>query len=380
MPGALGDEAGHLRCVRGRSAAARDDSSVAIMEACSNASVALMTTDGTDVAYASVGAGQAAAVRERLAQSSAAELGAAGGAGVLREPRDGLPARALRPCRMRAVGGIRSTAVVWQFELEQLAAVAATLGPEPFDLMGTSMGALVAVAWAAAHPEHRSAPRALRRLGVRRRASPRRACAIMSSGWSSRTGVWARTCSPTSSPPTPIAVDTCGVRPLPAGLLDRRHRPGAAGAELRRSTSATSSRRFARRRWWCTAPTTARHPSRRPRRSPTASAVPSWWCCPGARTCRTRVTRELVRAIRRFLGLRSLPRAPRALTARQTRGRRPGQPRVHEPRDRGATGDRRTLRRGSRRTDPPAPRLQHPRPDRRVVRRAARPAWRGEVR
>ena len=39
------------------------------------------------------------------------------------------------------------------FELEQLAAVAATLGPEPFDLMGTSMGAPVAVAWAAAHPE-----------------------------------------------------------------------------------------------------------------------------------------------------------------------------------------------------------------------------------
>jgi pimeloyl-ACP methyl ester carboxylesterase len=37
------------------------------------------------------------------------------------------------------------------FELEQLAAVAATLD-EPFDLMGTSMGAAVAVAWAAAHP------------------------------------------------------------------------------------------------------------------------------------------------------------------------------------------------------------------------------------
>jgi pimeloyl-ACP methyl ester carboxylesterase len=38
------------------------------------------------------------------------------------------------------------------FELEQLAAVAATLD-EPFDLMGTSMGAPVAVAWAAAHPD-----------------------------------------------------------------------------------------------------------------------------------------------------------------------------------------------------------------------------------
>jgi pimeloyl-ACP methyl ester carboxylesterase len=39
------------------------------------------------------------------------------------------------------------------FELEQLGAVAAALGPEPFDLMGTSMGAPVAVAWAAARPD-----------------------------------------------------------------------------------------------------------------------------------------------------------------------------------------------------------------------------------
>ncbi|WP_240670693.1 alpha/beta fold hydrolase [Actinoplanes solisilvae] len=38
-----------------------------------------------------------------------------------------------------------------EFELEQLGAVVAQLG-EPFDLMGTSMGAPVAVAWAAAHP------------------------------------------------------------------------------------------------------------------------------------------------------------------------------------------------------------------------------------
>ncbi|WP_250008706.1 alpha/beta fold hydrolase [Actinoplanes sp. M2I2] len=38
-----------------------------------------------------------------------------------------------------------------EFELEQLGAVAAAVG-EPFDLMGTSMGVPVAVAWAAAHP------------------------------------------------------------------------------------------------------------------------------------------------------------------------------------------------------------------------------------
>jgi DNA-binding CsgD family transcriptional regulator len=39
-----------------------------------------------------------------------------------------------------------------EFELEQLAAVVATLDG-PFDLMGTSMGVPVAVAWAAAHPD-----------------------------------------------------------------------------------------------------------------------------------------------------------------------------------------------------------------------------------
>jgi pimeloyl-ACP methyl ester carboxylesterase len=39
------------------------------------------------------------------------------------------------------------------FELEQLDAVAATLGPDPFDLIGASLGALTAAAWAAEHPE-----------------------------------------------------------------------------------------------------------------------------------------------------------------------------------------------------------------------------------
>jgi pimeloyl-ACP methyl ester carboxylesterase len=39
------------------------------------------------------------------------------------------------------------------FELEQLAAVSAKLGTAPFDLVGTSLGALVAVAWAATYPD-----------------------------------------------------------------------------------------------------------------------------------------------------------------------------------------------------------------------------------
>ncbi|SDY62910.1 alpha/beta fold hydrolase [Herbiconiux ginsengi] len=39
------------------------------------------------------------------------------------------------------------------FELEQVSAVADTLGSEPFDLVGASLGAVVAVAWAAEHPD-----------------------------------------------------------------------------------------------------------------------------------------------------------------------------------------------------------------------------------
>jgi len=39
------------------------------------------------------------------------------------------------------------------YELDQLRAVASTLAPEPFDVMGSSMGAPIALAFAAAHPE-----------------------------------------------------------------------------------------------------------------------------------------------------------------------------------------------------------------------------------
>lgn len=112
----------------------------------------VQTPDGTEIAYASIGAGRPLLyvtgwlshleLSWRLAEERAfyEELGE--GARLVRYDREGCGLSA--PAR-------REPSLA--HELEQLSAVAATLGPEPFDLMGTSMGALVAVAWAAAHPE-----------------------------------------------------------------------------------------------------------------------------------------------------------------------------------------------------------------------------------
>ena len=112
----------------------------------------LTTADGSPVAYASVGAGRPLLYvsgwlshlqlswelpAERAFYESLAEGGL-----LVRYDRVGC---GLSPASDRPPS--------LAFELEQLAAVAGTLGPEPFDLMGTSLGALVAVAWAAAHPE-----------------------------------------------------------------------------------------------------------------------------------------------------------------------------------------------------------------------------------
>lgn len=107
--------------------------------------------DGTAVSYASVGAGRPLIyvmgwlTHLRLGWELPAERalyeGLAQGCRLVRYDRagSGLSADADRPESLAS-------------ELEQLAAVAATVD-EPFDLMGTSMGAPVAVAWAAAHPD-----------------------------------------------------------------------------------------------------------------------------------------------------------------------------------------------------------------------------------
>lgn len=110
-----------------------------------------MLADGTAVAYASVGSGRPLVyvtgwlTHLELGWEMPAERALydalARGCRLVRYDRAGcgLSPAADRPASLES-------------ELEQLAAVATTVDG-PFDLMGTSLGAPVAVAWAAAHPE-----------------------------------------------------------------------------------------------------------------------------------------------------------------------------------------------------------------------------------
>lgn len=112
----------------------------------------MRTRGGTSLAYASIGAGRPVVyvagwlghleLGWELPLERAYYESLAVGCRLVRYDRagSGLSAPMARPPSLA-------------YELEQLAAVVATLGPEPFDLVGTSMGAPVAVAWAAAHPD-----------------------------------------------------------------------------------------------------------------------------------------------------------------------------------------------------------------------------------
>ncbi|MFE3289942.1 alpha/beta fold hydrolase [Rhodococcus sp. NPDC059234] len=112
----------------------------------------LTTTDGDSLAYASIGAGRPLVyvsgwlshlqLSWELPEERAFYESLAQGCRLVRYDRAG--------CGLSAPSK-RSPSMA--SELDQLSAVAATLGPEPFDLIGTSMGALVAVTWAAAHPD-----------------------------------------------------------------------------------------------------------------------------------------------------------------------------------------------------------------------------------
>jgi pimeloyl-ACP methyl ester carboxylesterase len=110
------------------------------------------TADGTVVAYASAGSGRPLVyvmgwlshleLSWQLPEERAFYEALAKGRRLVRYDRAGCglsPASAREPSLA--------------FELEQLDAVVAALGVDRFDLMGTSMGAPVAAAWAAAHPD-----------------------------------------------------------------------------------------------------------------------------------------------------------------------------------------------------------------------------------
>lgn len=112
----------------------------------------LTAADGTTLAFATVGEGRPllyiggwlshlelswALAEERAFYESLAE-----GCRLVRYDRAGC-----------GLSGPAARLSSMEYELDQLTAVADTLGSEPFDLMGTSLGAPVAVAWAAAHPK-----------------------------------------------------------------------------------------------------------------------------------------------------------------------------------------------------------------------------------
>ncbi len=176
-------------------------------------------------------------------------------------------------------------------QLAQLAAVVAAVGPEPFDLVGTSLGALVAVAWAAEHPE------TVRRL-------------VLYGGWASgaeisppdvrdhgagvgRVALGARRRRADGHLCTGCpCLDTRRVRPVPASLLVCSHGSGAAvaGLRTRRHRPAPEGARSD-----TGGPPTGRgiapHPSCKPKPLPPESPARNSWCCPAARTCRTWATR-----------------------------------------------------------------------------------------
>jgi pimeloyl-ACP methyl ester carboxylesterase len=111
----------------------------------------VMLGDGTGVAYASVGAGRPLVyvagwlshleLSWELPAERAFYEALAQGCRLVRYDRVG--------CGL-SQPSMRSPSLA--LELEQLTAVSSTLGTEPFDLLGSSLGALVAVAWAAKHP------------------------------------------------------------------------------------------------------------------------------------------------------------------------------------------------------------------------------------
>ncbi|WP_025156405.1 alpha/beta fold hydrolase [Leifsonia aquatica] len=279
----------------------------------------VVTDGGAEVAYATVGPGTGRAIvyvagwlghLERaweLPEERAFFEGLARGTRVVRYDRAGCGMSP--PASPPAAPSLAS-------ELDQLDAVVATLGPEPFDLVGVSMGATVAAAWTAAHPG------AVRRL-------------VLYGGWVSG-----------------MAVASPGVREHLLGLVTAHWGLGSdvltdvfapdAGTALRaaigRYQRASSSAAMARSLLALSydldigglldavrAPTLVVH-REHDRAAPLAQGRALAAGIPGARLLvlpgRSHLpfvgdAAALVAAIRRFLGLRAARAAAGALTARQ---------------------------------------------------------------
>jgi pimeloyl-ACP methyl ester carboxylesterase len=276
----------------------------------------LKTTGGAEIAYATLGAGRPLLyvsgwlTHLQLSWESPEERAfyesLATGCMLVRYDRAGcgLSAASDRPPSLA-------------YELEQLGAVRDMLGPEPVDMMGTSMGALVAIAWAAAHPE------TVRRL-------------VLYGGWAS---------GPAISPPSArdhvlgLVESHWG---LGSDVLTDIFAPDASatarkdfGRYQRASSTAATARSLLALSYdldvtdllpQVGAPTLVIHRAE-DRAAPLAQGTALADGIPDARLVvvpgRSHLpyagdARAVVTPIRRFLGLRSLPRDPLALTARQT--------------------------------------------------------------
>ncbi len=273
------------------------------------------TGDGTVVAWAEAGAGRPIVyvsgwlshleLSWELPEERAFYEGLATGARLIRYDRAGC--------------GLSSPLVgapSMERELEQLTAVVAQLGPEPFDLVGTSMGALVAVAWAAEHPE------TVRRL-------------VLYGGW-----VRGAEVSPASAREHVLGLIESHWG-LGSDVLTDIFAPDASGparAQFARYQRSSSTAQTARallglsyeldvddRLRMVRAPTLVVH-REKDRAAPVEQARALAAGIEGARLVvlpgRSHLpyagdSAELVATMRRFLGLRALRTAPRALTARQ---------------------------------------------------------------
>lgn len=274
-----------------------------------------ITADGSVVAYATVGSGHPVVyvtgwlshlqLSWELPEERAFYEGLAQGCRLVRYDRSGsgLSAASTRPPSL-------------EFELEQLAAVVATVGPEPFDLIGTSMGALVAVAWAAAHPE------TVRRLvlygawvrgeDISPPSAREHVLGLVESHWGLGSDVLTDIFAPDAHPASRTEFG--------------RYQRACSSAETARSLLAMSyrldvSELLSRVR----VPTLVVHRAQ-DRAAPVAQAEALAAGIPGAQLVvlpgRSHLpyagdAHALVTTIRRFLGLRVPPRDPRALTPRQ---------------------------------------------------------------